>query len=203
MVRAERNSPLARQRRVLVAGEDPGRLELLASVASGLGEDVVAREVELGEIAEATRETRPDVALVGLHDHHTAHALELIALLVKEEICPVVAVLDGENSDFVDSAAAGGIFAYVTSLDRDALKGAMVVATLRYNEAAALEGALQRRAVIERAKGVLMERHGIDETAAFELLRDHARRSGQKVLHVSDGLLRSHPLHRPPSVAEE
>jgi AmiR/NasT family two-component response regulator len=117
---------------------------------------------------------------------------------VRERICPVVAVLDGEDPDFIDSAAAGGIFAYITSLDPDALKGAFAVAMRRYDEALVLEGAIGRRAVIERAKGVLMERHGIDDASAFEMLRDHSRRSGQKVLDVSEALLRSHPLHRQP-----
>ena len=45
--------------------------------------------------------------------------------------------------------------------------------------------ALERRAVIERAKGILMERHGVDEREAFELLRDHARSSNRRVVDVA------------------
>ena len=192
-------SPLEQQSlRVLVANEDRTRLEILADVASRLGEEVVAREVVPDEIASAARQVQPDIAVVGLHDHHTEHALELIGEVVKEGICPVVAVLDGEDPEFIDAAARSGIFAYVTSLDPDALQGAFAVAMRRYHQTLALEGAIGRRAVIERAKGVLMERHGVDDGSAFEMLRDHARRSGQKVLDVSEALLRSHPLHRQP-----
>lgn len=190
-------SPLEQQSlRVLVANEDRTRLEELAEVAMRLGEDVVAREVVPSEIAAAARQADPDVALIGLHDHHTAHALELIAEVVREGICPVIAVLDGEDPTFIDAAAESGIFAYVTSLDPEALQGACAVAMRRYRQTLALEGAIGRRAVIERAKGVLMERHSVDDTAAFEMLRENARKSGRKVIDVSESLLRSHPLLR-------
>jgi response regulator NasT len=190
-------SPLEQQSlRVLVANEDRARLEVLAEVAARLGDDIVAREVLPADVAAAAREVMPDIALVGLHDHHTEHARELIDEIVREGICPVIAVLDGEDPAFIQAAAQDGIFAYVTSLDPEALQGAFAVALRRYRETLILEAAIGRRAVIERAKGVLMERHAVDDSAAFEMLRDNARSSGRKVLEVSESLLRSHPLLR-------
>jgi response regulator NasT len=190
-------SPLEQQSlRVLVANEDRARLEVLAAVATDLGEEVVAREVVPADVAAAARAEEPDIALVGLHDHHTTHALELIGEIVSEGICPVVAVLDGEDPAFIDAAAEHGIFAYVTSLDRDALRSAFAVAMRRFRQTLVLEGAIDRRAVIERAKGVLMERHGVDDTGAYEMLRDNARRSGRKVVEVSESMLDSHSLLR-------
>jgi response regulator NasT len=190
-------SPLEQQSlRVLVANEERPRLEELAVVAAELGDEIVAREVLPAEIATAAREVSPDIALVGLHDHHTEHALELIGEIVREGICPVIAVLDGEDPSFIESASESGIFAYVTSLDPDALRGAFAVAMRRYRETLVLEGAIGRRAVIERAKGVLMERHSVDAVEAFDMLRNTARRSGSKVVDVSEALLRSHPLLR-------
>jgi AmiR/NasT family two-component response regulator len=53
--------------------------------------------------------------------------------------------------------------------------------------------------VIERAKGVLMERHGIDEEAAFEALRSHARRNNQKIVEVADAVIDGHLLLPPRS----
>jgi response regulator NasT len=190
-------NPLEQQSlRVLVANEDRARLETLADVAAGLGEEVVAREVVPEDVAAAVRQVDPDVALVGLHDHHTTHALELIGEIVREGLCPVIAVLDGEDPAFIDTAAENGIFAYVTSLDADSLRGAFAVAMRRYRQTIALEGAIGRRALIERAKGVLMERHGIDEGAAYEMLRDSARSSQRKVVDVSESLLQAQPLLR-------
>ena len=55
----------------------------------------------------------------------------------------------------------------------------------RFAEFQSLEGASGRRAVIERAKGILMERHAIDEQRAFELLRDRSRHARRKLIDVA------------------
>jgi AmiR/NasT family two-component response regulator len=182
--------------RVLVANEDRRRLEEIAGVTTSLGHDVVAREIEVGDVADAARDVLPDVAVVGLHDHHTGHALKMISEIVGEGICPVIAVTEGEDPEFVREAALSGIFAYATSFEAHALRGAFDVAIRRFGQAEELEGALARRAVIERAKGVLMERYSIDERAAFEMLRDQSRRTGEKVVAISQAMLHSHPLLR-------
>jgi AmiR/NasT family two-component response regulator len=48
--------------------------------------------------------------------------------------------------------------------------------------------------VIERAKGIVMERHGIDERAAFELMRDHARAQSRRVVDVAVAVAHGHSL---------
>ena len=187
--------------RVLVANEQPRRLEVLGRIAADLGLEVVAREVVVEGLANRAREVMPDVAVVGLHEHHTDHALGMIEEIVGEGICPVVAVIEGSDPDFISRAAQSGIFAYIDSLEPDAMRGAFDVALRRFGQAEDLEGALARRAVIERAKGILMERYGIDERAAFERLRDQSQRTGEKLVAVSQALLTSHPLIREQSVA--
>ena len=64
----------------------------------------------------------------------------------------------------------------------------------RFAEYHALEGAFGRRALTERAKGVLMERHAIDEERAFTMLRDEARRTQRKLVDVAAAVLASHRL---------
>jgi response regulator NasT len=48
--------------------------------------------------------------------------------------------------------------------------------------------------VIERAKGILMERHSVDDRRAFELLRDHSRSGGRRVVDVAQSVLDGHAL---------
>jgi response regulator NasT len=103
--------------------------------------------------------------------------------------------------DFLARVADAGISAYAESMDPEAVQGAIEVAVRRYREAARLsekveqlEGALERRGVIERAKGILMERHAVDEREAFELLRDHSRSSGRRVVDVAQAVLDGHAL---------
>jgi response regulator NasT len=86
-------------------------------------------------------------------------------------------------------------------MDPESVQGAIEVAVRRYREASQLhekvgqlEGALERRGAIERAKGILMERHGVGEREAFELLRDHARTTGRRVVDVARSVLDGHAL---------
>ena len=76
----------------------------------------------------------------------------MIREIVGEGICPVVAVTEGEDPTFVEQAASTGIFAYASSFSPDALRGAFDVAIRRFGQAEELEGALARRAVIERGR---------------------------------------------------
>ena len=64
----------------------------------------------------------------------------------------------------------------------------------RFAEYHDLEGAFGRRAVTERAKGILMERHSIDEATAFAMLRDHARAANRKLVDVASAVVDGHLL---------
>ena len=147
----------------------------------------------MGAVAALTAEARPDVALIGLGDD-SAHALELIERVVQEAACPVIVLLLGQNPAFVDEAAKRGVFAYLAHDDVDELESALGIVLRRFAEYHNLEGAFARRAVTERAKGILMERHRISEQQAFDLLRDHARRSGRRLVDVAQAVSDSHTL---------
>ena len=179
--------------RVLIANERKERLQLTTGLVAAMGHEVIARELEVSEVAAATSETNPDVALVGLGES-SQHALDLISRIVQEAACPVIAILESKDSEFVNEAAKRGIFAYVTDGDPEELQSAVDIVLRRFAEFHSLEGALGRRALTERAKGILMERHMIDEREAFELLRSHSRRTGRKLIDVAEAVTASHLL---------
>ena len=93
--------------RVLIANEKRDRLELLAQVVTGLGHDVIAREIYVKEVGAVTAREHPDVALVGLGSS-SEHALELIAEIVREASCPVIAILHAGDPAYVREAAKRG-----------------------------------------------------------------------------------------------
>jgi response regulator NasT len=179
--------------RVLIVNEHAARLEQLAKIVLALGYDVIARAVDVSDVGRLTRAERPDVALVGLGES-SERALMLISTIVREATCPVIAVLAVQDPAFIAAAAKRGIFAYVTHDEPEELQGAIEIVLNRYGEFRNLEGAFGRRALIERAKGILMERHGVDERAAFELLRRQSQRSGRKLTDVADAVVGSHRL---------
>jgi len=179
--------------RVLVATEDPCALEELCRAVESLGHRVVARGVEVGDVPSLTERARPEVALVGT-GRSSEHALSLVARIVREATCPVIAVLRAPDPELAAHAARRGAFACVAHADRDELACAISVTLERYAEFRGLRGAFGRRAVIERAKGILMERHGVDADAAFALLRRHSERRGMKLADVATAVAEAHAL---------
>jgi response regulator NasT len=186
--------------KVLVADEDHAALDTVARLLQRLGHEVSARAVGVNEVAREIDDDEPDVALVKLHDDDE-HALELIDEIVDEARCPVIALMEVPEPDFITRAAKRGIFAYVQPVTAETVQGALEVALRRHadlerlsGEVEVLEGAIQRRAVIERAKGILMERHSIDDREAFEMLRSHARANNRKLVDVAGAVAEGHLL---------
>jgi len=186
--------------RVLAADEDRAALDSLVDELRELGHAVVAFAVDVDEAAREIAAEDPDAAMVKVH-RDDAHALDLIAEIAEYASGPVIALLDTEDPEFVAAAAEQGIYAYVRPVVPETLQGALEVAVRRHAEAEELtekveqlETALERRAVIERAKGILMERHGVDDRAAFDMLRDHARTNRLKVVQVARAVTDGHAL---------
>jgi len=185
-----------RHLRVLIANERRERLELLAQVVAGLGHEVIAREIDVKEVGAVTARERPDVALVGL-GLHSEHALELISEIVREASCPVIALLSAKDPSYVHEAAKRGVFAYIVDSEPDELQSAIDITLQRFGEYHTLQGAFGRRATIEQAKGILMERHAIDAGRAFDMLRDHSQHNGNKLVDVAQAVVDSHLLLQP------
>jgi len=180
--------------RVLVADGRPERLEQVTRTVASLGHEVITRQSELREIGPVTSVEQPDLAVV-IVGESSDDALQMIGRIVHEASCPVIAVLDVQDPAFVNQAARRGIFAYISGGEDPAEFQSSIDITLqRFAEYQNLEGAFGRRAVTERAKGILMERHGVDERRAFDMLRDEARRSQRKVVDVADAVVSSYQL---------
>src|SRR5687767_12652656 len=153
---------------VLLADEDEEALKSLGQVLQELGHEVTPFAVSVEEATDLIVREDPDLTIVVFH-RDDDHALALIAEAVETASGPVIAQLRGRDDvDFVARAAERGISAYVESDEPQQVQAAIEVTIRRYREAARLnekvaqlESALERRAVIERAKGILMERHGV------------------------------------------
>jgi response regulator NasT len=190
-----------RNLRILLANEREEDLRALGDVLSGLGHEVTPFAVSVREATELIAREDPEVAFVVL-DGDDEHGLALISETVSFASGPVlVSVREAESPSTIARAAEMGIAGYVDSWAPDDVQAAIEVALRRWREeqrlqekVEQLETALERRAVIERAKGILMERHGADERGAFEMLRDHARSSSRRVVDVSQSVLDGHSL---------
>ncbi len=179
--------------RVLIANQRKDRLDRIAASVESLGHEVVARGLDIAEVGAVTAREHPDVALVGLGES-SEHALQLIERIVKEAACPVIVIIHAPDPWFINEAAKRGVFAYITDGESSDLQGAIDIVLRRFSEYHNLEGAFGRRAVVERAKGILMERHRVDDEQAFEMLRQRARSMQRKLVDVATAVVESHPL---------
>jgi AmiR/NasT family two-component response regulator len=188
--------------RILLADEDAGALKILAGQVRDLGHTPTEIAVDLRAAAEAIVRDDPDLAIVAVYDDD-GYALDLIEELHAFSTGPVIALLDREDPEFVAAAAERGIFAYARQETAESIQAAIEVAMRRWREQheleeqiERLEGALERRALIERAKGILMERNEIGDREAFELLREHARSNNRTVVNISAAVAEGHALLR-------
>ena len=158
-----------------------------------LGHEVIAREIDVEDVGAMTARERPDVALVGLGES-SGHALSLIERIVQEAACPVIVLLHSPDPAFVKEASKRGIFAYITDGDHTDWQSSIDIVLRRFTEYHDLEGAFGRRAITERAKGILMERHSVDDVVAFEMLREHSRSTNRKLVDIASAVVDGHGL---------
>jgi AmiR/NasT family two-component response regulator len=163
----------------------------MSGLIEGLGHEVVASATQLAETTEAIAREDPDISIVLVHSDDE-HALDLVEEIGTYSNGPVIVMLGEDDEPFVAKAADRGLDAFVRPTSGEAVQSAIDIALKRHNETARLEEkvqqlqtALERRAVIERAKGMLMERHSLAERAAFELLRARARASNKTVVGLA------------------
>jgi len=158
--------------RVLIANQRSDRLEMLAQVVTGLGHEVIAREIHVSEVAAVTARERPDVAFVGL-GASAEHALDLISKIVAESFCPVIALLDTYDGEWVNEAASRGVFAYIVDSRPEEMQSAIDITLRRFGEVQHLQGAFDRR----------------NAEAQREIERTRAQQ--RQVLELHDGVVQS------------
>lgn len=178
--------------RVLVANQRRDRLDILAAIVAEAGHQVIARSVGIDAVADIARHEDPDLAIVAVGESNE-HALALIGELVDEAVCAVIVVLEESDPDLVAAAARQGVFGHLTDADPPELQSAIEIAFRRFEDFRALREAFVRRALVERAKGVLMQREQLDERSAFEVLRSEARARRIPLVDVARGVLDALP----------
>ena len=179
---------------VLIANEQDERLASITAIVERLGHEIVGRDVGIAEVGPLSRSTGAEIALVGL-GLDSEHALEQISAIVQEAACPVIAILDAKDPSYVHQAAKRGVFAYVTLEENGGeLESALDITLQRFAEFQNLQGAFGRRAIIEQAKGILMERNRIDAEAAFALLKSHSQQNGRKLIDVAAAVTQTYSL---------
>ncbi|KZY39002.1 two-component system response regulator [Roseovarius sp. HI0049] len=138
----------------------------------------------------------PDIVLIDI-DNPTRDMMEELTLASGPLERPVAMFVSGAAGGLAQTAIEAGVSAYVVDgLSPERIKPVMDTAIARFtmvrqmrNELAETRRALEERKVIDRAKGLLMKAKGIDEDAAYALLRRTAMDQGRRVADVAEALV--------------
>ena len=200
----EAESSLARQRsplRIAVAEDDRDTREYLQEVLIRLGHQVVAVAETGRQLVERCRASLPDLIITDVR-MPDLDGIEVAAIINRDRSVPVILVSAHHEDAILTRLSANHIMGYlVKPISEPHLKTAIVVAMLRFGhflalsrEAADLRQALEDRKVVERAKGILMRRLGVDEEESFRRLRTLASSQNLKLVEVGRRVLNAEEI---------
>jgi AmiR/NasT family two-component response regulator len=142
------------------------------------------------------REVRPDLVIMDI-DMPQLDGISASEILTREKIAPVLLLTAYNNPELIERAKQVGVLHYlVKPWNQSALKPAIEVALARFSEyrqmedrVATLEEQLATRKVVERAKGMLMQKQGLNEQDAFRKIQRASMNSRKSMREVAEALL--------------
>lgn len=183
--------PTATARRVLVAEDDALiRLDLVESLSEE-GYSVVGEAGDGEQAVELAEQLRPDIVIMDVK-MPKMDGIDAASMIAERRIAPVVILTAFSQRELIERARDAGAMAYlVKPFARRDLVPAVELAVSRFRELLALETEvaglaerLETRKAVERAKGLLMARHGLTEPEAFRWIQRNAmdRRTTMKAV---------------------
>jgi response regulator NasT len=152
-------------------------------------------------LAERIAQLQPDMIVVDA-ESAARDALEHVVMATRDQRRPIVMFTNDDDTSHIGDAVAAGVSAYVVAgLAPERIRPILDVAMARFQheqrlrrELADARSELQERKVIDRAKGLLMQRQGLSEAQAYEKLRKVAMNRGLKLGEVAQRLLEAADL---------
>ena len=147
-------------------------------------------------LGERLAQLQPDLIIVDA-ESEARDALEHVVMATRDARRPIVMFTNDDNTTHVKDAVAVGVSAYIVAgLAPQRIRPILDVAMARFAHEQALRAELadarnelQDRKTIDRAKGLLMQRQGLSEQAAYEKLRKTAMDKGLKLGEVARRML--------------
>ena len=160
------------------------------------GYDIVASLPPDMYLPERIAQLQPDMIIVDA-ESDARDVLEHIVIATRDERRPIVMFTESADTESMEAAMAAGVSAYIVAgLQGDRIKPVLQVALARFKreqklleELSDTKSKLAERKVIERAKGLLMERQRFTEDQAYQKLRSMAMSKNLKLSEVAQRIL--------------
>lgn len=189
--------------RIAVVEKDRERAMLIVDGLRDAGDYEVTVIGDETGLARKLGAIGPDVVLIDL-DNPSRDILEELTVAAAPNERPVAMFADRSDDGVMRAAIEAGVSAYVVGgLTRERIRPVLTAAIARFHmvarlraELEATKSALEERKTVDRAKGILMKTKGIDEDAAYRLLRRTAMDQGKKLAEVAAALITASDLLR-------
>ena len=166
---------------------------------AGLSDVVIL--VERAGLVARIAALAPDVVLINL-ENPGRDVLEESFAISRALARPIAMFVDQSDESAIAEAVDAGISAYIVDgLRKERIKPILELAVRRFNafarlqaELAEAKSALAGHKAIDRAKALLMKKRGIDEPAAYALLRKQAMDSGRRIAEIAEALVTANAL---------
>lgn len=187
---------MSRALRIAVADDEPDMQDYFRTILPALGHEVVAVAGSGRELVERCRAARPDLVITDIK-MPDMDGIAAAAQIYRDAPVPVILVSAHHDPATVLRAEADYVMAYlVKPIKQSDLEPAIAIAMRRFEqfqalrrEAADLKQALDDRKTIEKAKGILMKKAGLDESAAFRRLQKLASDKNKKLIEIAQMIL--------------
>ena len=182
--------------RILVVEPDQNRVRDIVDALNAAGWSDVRALGNVSALDRTVKDFAPDIVLIDLANPDR-DTLEHISYVTQTEKRAVALFVDQTDDNLTQAALNAGVSAYVVDgLQMNRIKPVLETAIARFkimrqmqSELDAAKQALEDRKTIDRAKGMLMKAKGIDEEAAYALLRKTAMDQGRRVADVAEALV--------------
>jgi response regulator NasT len=182
--------------RVMLVDHDPGRSAILEQALKDAGHTVIGRIADDSSLAAEVSRLQPDVIIIDM-ESPSRDTLEQMREISRDRPKPIILFSGKRDSDYIQQAVQAGVSAYVVDgLSQDRVMPIVDVAIARFREFQALKNELEKtrnqladRKLIEKAKGLLMQRKGMSEHEAYRVLRTTAMSRNSSIAEVARTLL--------------
>lgn len=195
---------MSRPLRILIADDELDMREYLQTILPCFGHQVVAAASTGRELVQRCRELHPDLIITDVK-MPDMDGIEAAQEIYRDHPIPVILVSAYHDQEVLERLEEDHILAFLVKPIKQAdLEPAIAVAARRFDqfqtlrrEAADLRQALEDRKVIEKAKGLLMKRTGLDEHEAFRRLQRLASERNRKLVEIAHVILTADEAFQP------
>jgi response regulator NasT len=182
--------------RIAVADDEALMRKYLQETLTLMGHQVVSLASNGRELVEHCLSLKPNLVITDIR-MPDMDGLDAAASIYAKELVPIIVVSAYHDPDLIERAQSSHVIAYlVKPINQENLRPAIAIAMRRFqefqetrNEAETLRQALEDRKIIERAKGLLMKRTGLDEAEAFRRLQKLASANCRKLVDIARGIV--------------